>query len=89
MLIYIIIARICVIKFKGDIKMDKEYLIQLLRHFWCLNQNQKNGIPCCTIRINDFIVEYTNYQISDGFLILKFEDILIGFIDINDIFEIS
>lgn len=69
--------------------MDKEYLIQLLRHLWCLKQNQKNCIPCCTIRINDFIVEYTNYQISDGFLILKFEDILIGFIEINDIYEIS
>lgn len=69
--------------------MDKEYLIQLLRHLWCLKQNQKNGIQCCTIRINDFIVEYTTYQISDGFLILKFEDILIGFIDINDIYEIK
>ena len=69
--------------------MDKEYLIQQLHLLWNLKLNQKNGIPCCTIRINDFIIEFSDWSIEDDFIIFKFERFTIGFISINDIYEIK
>lgn len=68
--------------------MDYEFLIQQLHFLWNLKLNQNNGIPSCTIRVNDFIIEYTNFNIVDGFIYFNFEEYPIGFIAINDIKDI-
>lgn len=69
--------------------MDKDKVIYLLNYYFNLRLSEQDGIPYSSVCINGFIIEFNNFSIVDEFLSFNFEEIYIGSINLNDIYEIK
>ena len=89
MLICIIITRLCVIKFKGDIKMDAEFVTQTIHNLYKSRLFKGRDFSYSTVYINCMQISFDDFSICDDYLFLYFNDNQIVSIHLNDIYEIS